>query len=88
MHGVKEGGRIFSAAIGASEVMFERCGTAIIGKLTDENQEAIDRDMSRRIAEAYQLIVEQVNEISCWQRCDDESPPRSDGANHFNPCLP
>ena len=64
MHGVKEGGRIFSAAIGASEVMFERCGTAIIGKLTDENQEAIDRDMSRRIAEAYQLIVEQVNEIS------------------------
>jgi hypothetical protein len=64
MHGVKEGGRIFSAAIGKSEVMFERCGTAIIGKLTDENQEAIDRDMTERIAEAYQLILEQVNEIS------------------------
>jgi len=64
LHGVREGGRIFSAVIGKSEVMFERCGTAIIGKLTDESQEATDREMTERIAEAYQLILSHVNDIS------------------------
>lgn len=64
MHGVKEGGRIFSGLVGKSEVVFERCGTAIIGKLADENQELIDRDVSRRIAEAYQTILNQIGDIS------------------------
>lgn len=64
IHGVKEGGRLFSAAIGNSEVVFERCGTAIIGHLVDENQEEIDRETSQRIADAYQMILKQMGDIS------------------------
>ena len=64
IHGVKEGGRLFSMMVGGAEVMFERCGTAIVGRFVDEEQEAIDRELTQRIADAYQMIMKQVGEIS------------------------
>jgi hypothetical protein len=64
IHGVKEGGRLFSASISGAEVIFERCGTAIVGKFSDENQAEIDKATSQRIADAYQIILQQVGEIS------------------------
>ena len=64
MHGVKEGGRLFSASVDNAEVVFERCGTAIIGKFSDPNQAEIDRATSERIAAAYQMIMHHVGDIS------------------------
>ena len=64
IHGVKEGGRLFSARIAGAEVIFERCGTAIVGKFADADQAEIDKATSQRIADAYQMILQQVGEIS------------------------
>ena len=64
IHGVKEGGRLFSTSVGNAEVVFEKCGTAIIGKFSDPNQPEIDRATSERIAAAYQMIMHHVGDIS------------------------
>ena len=64
VHGVKEGGKLFSMAVGKTELIFERCGAAIIGKFADEDQEAMDRELAKRIGDAYQTILKQVGEIS------------------------
>jgi hypothetical protein len=64
IHGVKEGGRLFSTSIDSAEVVFERCGTAIIGKFSDPNQAEIDKITSERIAAAYQMIMHHVGDIS------------------------
>ena len=64
IHGVKEGGRLFSTSIDSAEVVFERCGTAIIGKFSDPNQAEIDKATSERIAAAYQMIMHHVGDIS------------------------
>ena len=64
IHGVKEGGRLFSTSVENAEVVFERCGTAIIGKFSDPNQAEIDRETSERIAAAYQMIMHHVGDIS------------------------
>ena len=64
IHGVKEGGRLFSTSVESAEVVFERCGTAIIGKFSDPNQAEIDRETSERIAAAYQMIMHHVGDIS------------------------
>ena len=64
IHGVKEGGRLFSTSVDSAEVVFERCGTAIIGKFSDPNQAEIDKATSERIAAAYQMIMCHVGDIS------------------------
>lgn len=64
IHGVKEGGRLFSTSIDNAEVVFERCGSAIIGKFSEPNQAEIDRATSERIAAAYQMIMHHVGDIS------------------------
>lgn len=64
LYGVKEGGKLFTAAVGASELLFERCGGAIVGRLVNDDQEAIDRETAKRIADAYQRILEEIGNIA------------------------
>lgn len=64
VHGVKEGAKIFTALIGGSEVIFERCGVAIVGRYADANQKAITEDVARRIDESYQQIIHEMTIIS------------------------
>lgn len=64
VHGVKEGARLFTALIGGSEVIFERCGVAIVGRYADGNQEPITEDVARRIDESYQKIIREMTIIS------------------------
>ena len=63
-HGVKEGGKLFTALIDGSEIIFERCGTAIIGRYANADQAPITEDIARRIDEHYQQIIADMAFIS------------------------
>ena len=64
IYGVKEGAKIFSVMIDATEIVFQRCGSAIIGRLEDNDQGVLSKEIGEKIAAAYQDLLGQVEAIS------------------------
>ena len=64
IHGVKEGGKLFSVMIEKTEITFERCGSAIIGRLQDDDQGVLSKEIGEKISSAYQNLLSQIESIS------------------------
>ncbi len=64
IHGVKEGGKLFSVMIEKTEITFERCGTAIIGRITDNDKGVLSKEIGEKISAAYQNLLSQMETIS------------------------
>ena len=64
IHGVKDGATIFGAMVGGVEVMFQRCGQAIIGISATDEDECISADIAENISKRYAEILNEIAKIS------------------------
>ena len=47
-----------------TEITFERCGSAIIGRLQDDDQGVLSKEIGEKISSAYQNLLSQIESIS------------------------